>query len=278
MTHKLKNLPSFNSPPVVEVVAGIQFDQPADIKTIEFNEMWELFGKKDYPRCSEVPPLDPLPRFDGRQIIRFDLSAIPPSPRYWFETEKFEGLIQVQKDRYIYNWRKDPENPDSKYPRYEQVSAGFFRNYEFFKKVIIESARKSSAPIPKPQVLELAYVNIIEMPPNGLDGLGDIFKINFDVGTKTLLPSASFLRKEWRFSIDELKSVLKIIIEPVNSAQTGNPLIKVDLNVTGPCESKSSETENQYLNAWFECARYWIVQSFADITTEKMHKIWERTS
>jgi uncharacterized protein (TIGR04255 family) len=275
MASKIQNLPAFKNPPVVEVVAGVQFDRPAHLRVFDFHEIWTAFGQSKFSKYTEMPPLDPLPNHeDGRNIVRLEWSALPEVPRFWFETVQGDELIQIQRDRFIYNWRRESEAPESAYPRYKSVSDGFFRNYDAFKTVL----EKKKMPFLKPQVQELAYVNIIEMPPEGLSAMNKIFKAEFSIGSSSLLPNPAHATSEWQFKIEAIKSLMKITIAPVQSVQTGKMLIKLDINVTGPSQIASKETESNDMKKWFDEARHWIVKSFADITTQEMHKVWNRTS
>ena len=116
-TEDLKKLdkPKFDNPPLVEVVAGIQFERLSNIQTLDFADIWTHFGKDKFPVYREMPPLD--------NVGALEISNLPPMRRYWFESVKKDALLQLQRDRFIYNWRRPPENMDKPncYPKYEEV-------------------------------------------------------------------------------------------------------------------------------------------------------------
>ena len=118
-------LPKFEKPPVIEVVCGIQFEPLTSLLAPHLGVLWERY-KQDYPHCREVAPLAPvLERFEGLPSVELQLSDTPPLPRTWFIHQDETGIVQVQRDRFLHNWKKVRD--EDEYPHYEKV-IGMFRD------------------------------------------------------------------------------------------------------------------------------------------------------
>ena len=197
---KQLNRPTLNNPPLVEVIAGVQFDKPLNFRTLDVADIWFNFGREKFPNYREVPPLTPvLP--DSVQVIEF--SDLPPMPRYWFESSEKSRLIQVQRDRFIYNWRRPLENMDNRncYPRYEEVINCFFEYYDKLK----ETLRGQNIETVNPSFMELSYVNLIDIPVEGIAAIDHVFKdVAWDNGEKRILPPPEAIQYLWLFHIPDL--------------------------------------------------------------------------
>ena len=73
----------------------------------------------------------------------------------WFLTVDGTQLIQIQRDRFAFNWRK--LDTDRQYPHYDQVRDDFVRQLEKFLGFLREEGLED----PNPDQVELTYVNHI---------------------------------------------------------------------------------------------------------------------
>jgi uncharacterized protein (TIGR04255 family) len=78
-----------------------------------------------------------------------------PLPRFWIESPNGETLIQIQRNAFLFNWRKR----EGRYPHFEAVKKSFDRNFALFVHFL---ERELSLPSPEIQVAELSYINVIE--------------------------------------------------------------------------------------------------------------------
>src|SRR5215204_1225474 len=104
------DLPDYNDPPVNEVVIGIQFAKTA-ITGAHIGLFWQEM-RDDFPNSEEMPALDPkLESFEPQRFAlpSFGFSSWPGS-RHWLTSADEVHLLQVQSDRYLYNWRRGPNN------------------------------------------------------------------------------------------------------------------------------------------------------------------------
>src|ERR1041385_7253995 len=124
METETSKLPSFQRPPVNEVICGVTFKPIDSLLVPHLGLLWEKF-RESYPECKEVDPLLPVIEvFDGKEPQ--SSFAVPTLPRLWFISKDENGIIQIQRDRFLHNWRK--VRPADEYPRYGVVIEKF-RNH-----------------------------------------------------------------------------------------------------------------------------------------------------
>ena len=128
------DLPDFTNPPVAETALSAQFERLSSMQTAHLGLYWSEIRER-FPRTEEhgeLPSLIELPADQPQPPVGIQFQALeaPPTPRLWFVDEAGTALIQVQRDRFIKNWRKTGEGDE--YPRYERVREGFDRDFAGF--------------------------------------------------------------------------------------------------------------------------------------------------
>ena len=131
---RLQDLPDFSDPPVIQTVLSVQFEPLAELRTAYLGLYWAA-NKNRYPKTEERPELSPIiERFPDHPKMEFGIQLetleAPPTPRIWFMSETGTELIQVQRDRFIKNWRKG--GTGAHYPRYERVRETFDEEFAAF--------------------------------------------------------------------------------------------------------------------------------------------------
>jgi uncharacterized protein (TIGR04255 family) len=267
-----KRLPKFDNPPVAEVLAGIQFQPLKGLTSPIVGALWEKF-KPDYSRVQQVAPLPPMietfKETSGgptHEMISFD--DVFGLPRTWFETTDRNGLIQVQRDRFLHNWRK--ENGTHKYPHYHYVIANFRRHLETFESFLEEN---SLGPI-RPTQYEMIYLNHIYRGEGWqtFDDLGDVLQDFFRrKGDRRFLPEPEIVHWQTGFTLPERIGRLHVSIRLGKTDELSALLLEITARGIPPDQSPSS------MWSWFNTAHEWIVSSFADLTTPEIQtKVWKR--
>ncbi len=110
MSSRSEQLPSFDRPPVVEVVLSVQFEPLVSLHTPQLGLLWKEFEAR-FPKTEDQPPLPPsIEQFGRRSMppVSFSIQEIDGAtpPRVWFLNREETELIQVQQDRFIVNWRQ----------------------------------------------------------------------------------------------------------------------------------------------------------------------------
>ena len=267
-----KTLPDFDKPPVNEVVCGIQF-QPLKAMTVPYlGLLWEKF-RSEYPNCREVAPLMPVvERFD--EHTREEPNPFGdafPSPRIWFETSDGNGLIQVQRDRFLHNWKK--ERDDDTYPHYDQVITRFRECLTTFEKFLQENSLESISPTQ----YELTYTNHIDQG-QGWTNLGEIGGVFPDFDWRKVaqrfLPAPEAINWQTLFILPERAGRLRVSIRLAKRRSDGLPTFLVELTARGINTDRSRPA----MWSWFDLAHEWIVCGFTDLTSDSMHKNYWRRS
>jgi uncharacterized protein (TIGR04255 family) len=272
MEKALQDLPDYETPPVIEVVCGVLFRSIDALLAPHFGLLWEKY-KSEYPGCREVAPLTPvIERFKEVPAMDIQLGAVPPLPRIWFVHANDNGIIQVQRDRFLHNWKK--VRPEDEYPRYPKV-------IEMFKDRLskLESfLKENDLGVVEPLQYEMTYINHI---PQGdgwtsLNEIGNVFPdFSLRLNEYRFLPEPEGINWRTSFVLPDQAGRLHVKIQHGKLRETGKPVVVLDLTVRGIGADRSSEA----MKEWFDLAREWIVRGFADLTGEGVQKeIWRKTN
>ena len=156
------DLPDFKSPPLNEVVIGVQFTPATGYQQVRVSEVWSLF-RKDFPSVQEMAPLPPtfetfgLPQ-GGRRGPQINLKSMPEHSRYWFIAPSEEEVLQFQQDRLLHNWRKVGDKTNE-YPRFETLIEKFEKELQTLEAYFASLAPQSL----KINQCEITYTNHIEI-------------------------------------------------------------------------------------------------------------------
>ena len=266
-------LPEYRNPPVIEVVCGVSFAPLQHFQAVHIGLLWEQM-RGAFPTVQEHPPLTtqiekldlPAPR-----TAEFELMDTPPLPRVWFLDEPGNGIVQVQRDAILHNWRK--LKPEDQYPRFKSVFASFTKHLETFSQFVIENKLGAITPIQ----CELTYVNHIF--PNALWSEGKSVGILFpdfawNDSSKRFLPPYEGCNWRTAFRLPNRQGRLHANLQLAFHRPSGKPVIALEMKARGVAEPRSLE----HLASWFGVAHEWIVRGFTDMTSEQAQKeLWGRT-
>ncbi len=256
-------LPSFGRPPVVEVVMGVQFQTLRQLQAPYFGLFWETV-RTEYSSCKENPPIGPqledLDRPGALRDLGLQVSQVPPLPRAFFENASGQWLIQLQRDRFLHNWRCGPEEGD--YPRYPAVRKKFLSQWSNFQQFVADN---KLGDIDVTQ-LEITYLNHIT-PWTDQSELGDLFPDFRWRKDERSLGKPETCNISCTFTSGDGPSRLRATVRPGIHQEKGNILL-LELTVRGVAEKDD-------LESWFDDGRRWIVTAFADLTSAEWHKKWD---
>lgn len=265
------HLPDFKSPPLNEVVLGIQFSPVPGYKQIFAAEVWQLY-RADFPTVQEQPPLPPTFETFGpagdKAGLQFSIPFLPMHTRFWFLSMKGEELIQFQVDRLLHNWRKvgDQTNP---YPRFEAMIERFEQEAAKLDRYFRDSFRQGIS-VNQCEVSYINHVNNESIPDkrrleNWLTFLG--FKgqepEDFATAFKFVIRGDGDSPKA-RLSCDAASAV----------TSGGQRVVSLTFTYRGNPGGNSVESAIDFLKS----GREQIVTRFAELTTEFAHKQWERVA
>lgn len=263
-------LPDYASPPVIEVVCGVTFKPLEGLKAVHLGMFWERF-KDDFPEVQEHPPIATVMEQLGGPTpptTEFQLVDTPPLPRVWFVDKTGNGIIQVQRDVLLHNWRKLA--PTDQYPRFRTVFANFRSHLERFKAFVEEHSLGTILPVQ----CELTYINHVLESAHWTKGkpLSNLFP---DFSWRNL--NGRFLPEyegaNWRtmFRLPDENGRLHVTIQTAFRRPDNEPLVVLEMKARGIGKDRSLDA----LWAWFDVAHEWIVRGFADVTDKAVQRtLW----
>lgn len=268
--------PKFGKPPVVETVIGVQFPELAGFRTSHFG----LYGNsldgyalgEDKARLAEVterfPPLPVIPQ------PQFALASSPPLPRVWFAAESGSELIQVQPDRFIFNWRR--RETDGSYQEYTTSGPKFLTEFRKFQ----DFCTNHDLQEPSPNLCEVTYLNHV-IPGEGESAIELFGKLFTGLSWKSnngqpQIPENATFNRVYVIERDK-KSVGRLYAEATIAFQQGDNQNQgfVLLKMTGRVIPEIGGQDR--LEHSIQIAHDEVVFGFANITNRQIQdNRWER--
>jgi uncharacterized protein (TIGR04255 family) len=259
--------PDYERPPVIEVVCGIQFEPIPNFHATTFGLFWQTI-RDEYIQAQEMPPLpkviEQFPPVANISQPRLEILGTPPLPRIFFVNKIPSWLIQLQRDRFLHNWRK--EKDQDVYPRYPVVLDKFWKAWEKFSKF----CEDENLGEPSVNQLEITYINHIPVD-QGWKTLGDLGKVFPDVSWRCeerFLPFPESIGLRLSFILPESQGRLHVSLKHAIRVADSQPVLLCELTARGMSASKNSSA----IRAWFDLGREWIVRGFADLIDKKIQK------
>lgn len=152
-------LPDYENPPVVETILGVQFDPLTGWRNAHLGAFWKMLSADEWPSVFDAPPLQPqFEQFteQGRwATVGAQLKITQdPSARLQIKNRDGNRMIQVQNIRLHFNWLGQT---GGRYPRYENVRAGFVWILQRFIEFVVQEKVGDF----KPNQWEVTYLNHI---------------------------------------------------------------------------------------------------------------------
>jgi len=265
-------LPDFAQPPVDETALSLQFAPIHGFSIPHFGLYWERV-RSEYPHFEMQPPIANVIEQFGQATAgtrQFGIAFVKaPDVRCWYLDQSRTRLAQVQRDRFVYNWRK--VTGTEAYPRYPSLRASLEREWERFCAFL----KDEKLDRPKVNQCEVVYVNNIEYE-KGWSGYGELDKVIASLATpkakSKFLPIPQRVSMQVTYPLEDNAGRLHVAFSPVIRGQDGKEVLQMTLTARGAPKSPSDDD----IFAWLDLGRKWVVRGFADFTTSEIHKIWEK--
>jgi uncharacterized protein (TIGR04255 family) len=267
---RMMKLPDYAKPPVVEVAIGVQFAPLAGLTAAQLGLYWTTI-RDTFPRVEEQTPIAHMvepPEAASEPVMALQFSDRPDFPRTWFLDATGGRLLQIQRDRFLHNWRRMA--PGDAYPRFPTVRDSFFQYWSGFTSFLAQNDLK-----PQPDQYDLTYVNHIRKG-DGWEALADMHRLfsTFVWKTRTaFLPVPDNIRWSLRFLLPNGMGRLHVDLVPVRIPPDNEAAIRFVLTARGRPQGELNE---HTMAGWFELAREWIVRGFADLVQPQTDLLWER--
>jgi uncharacterized protein (TIGR04255 family) len=262
----------FTRPPVIEVACGVLFSAAQPLVTGHVGAFWESV-RSEFPRLQDAPPLANVVEGSGAfPEIAIDFLNLPPLRRTWMLNTSGCNLIQLQQDRFLFNWKKAAEQES--YPNFSVVYSEFERHLSHF----LDFCQKSGVGPVAMRQFELAYVNHISKADMGTDVSPGSVLVDHVPAKQDgrFLPEPEGFNWTTGYQLPEGLGRLHIIAQTAINLPSQEKLIRLDLTARGI----GSDTSAVGRRHWFDVAHDWITHGFADVTSPRLHdsRAWGRTS
>lgn len=254
-----KEIPAFSRPPIVEKLMGIQFSPLQEWGVPHFGLFWQEI-RDQFPKCATQPP---LPRTG--EVVRIE-DAI----RCWYFHESETQLIQVQTDRFLYNWQK-PVTYDE-YPRHEVARQHFEQYWHCYS----EFLNKNGINKPSIEQCEITYVNhfVKGREWNTLSDLPRLIACWSGMSGNYLESSPELVTIQMSYPAPDIDGVLTLLLQRANRGEDAESIFQLTITASGKPASQDIEDVIQ----WYDIGREYIVRSFVEFTTDTAHELWGKTN
>lgn len=272
-----KPLPDFERPPVSEVAISLQFKSLDTLRSSHLGLFWASIRDRGFTRVEEYPPLVPqYEQFEEVTKLDFGLEvqSFPDSvpPRAWFVNDEQHQLIQIQRDRIVFNWRQGVGSEP--YPRFAKI----FKHFQFALEQFESFVNQEQLGAIFPDQCEVTYVNFIPLE-NDWSHAADLHKVvtlwhgKFSEDFLSPTEDVSFYVR-FRMKDKADKPVGRLHVTLQRSLRTSDMKPMYVLTLTG--RGKPSPPDLKGARMLIESEHEWIVRGFAAVTTAEMHKYWGR--
>jgi uncharacterized protein (TIGR04255 family) len=247
---------TFDDPPLNEVALGRIFLPRPDFLVPHFGAFWDQV-RGQFPRVAHAAPIIGLNEHfgdDGAVIL----------PRVWLLSGDSTTLVQLQQNRFHYNWRQTPERKT--YVRFPAIRDECVRLWKMFEEFVLQM---TGQPL-QPMSAELTYINFVGIP--------DVNSA-FEIAEKTLqdsvwshhsrfLPAPTGFTHNYSFDIPSGIGVLQVSTATAQRKDGAN-VLKLELTVRG------KHSEGVSFEQWSIEAHDFLVAAFKDLTKPEMHAAWK---
>ena len=250
----------YEKPPIEEVLCSIHFNPITELQTGHLGLLWQKF-RPDFSASKDYNLLGPITNED---LGNRDMS---PLPRVWFEHKDENELIQMQFNRFVYNWRK--RRPGDIYPHYETFMENFEEYLSRFQRFLVEEKLGDFMP----RLYELAYIDHI-LENEGWETISDLEKVfpNFISykGQNTLPPNIREINYQMAFSLPDDSGQLQLSVRNARRRDDERHLLRVEFRAT-------SNQPYREMRKWFDSAHDVIFDAFTNLASEEIQiKYWGR--
>lgn len=265
-------LPEYATPPVSEVALSVAFAPLENWRAAHAGLFWGLI-RSEYPLSEAQPPIpSQIERF-GDDFFQTPTMTVDfadlDTARFWFLSEEGTNLVQIQRDRFVVNWRK--VTGDEIYPRYAlAMRPRFIREWGRFENFIREQ-KIGTLTI---QQCELTYVNDIprgegwETFPESLR----LFSPWWGKVSEGFLGEPEMVSVTGSFLLPAGQGRLHFATQNLRRAKDQREVVQLRLTARG----KPPADEISGILNWMDLGREWIVRGFTDLTSPEAHNIWGR--
>lgn len=267
-------LPTFERPPVVETVLGLQFDPIAKLATAHLGLFWKSLGD-EWTNIAETNAVGQTAGFvsvtpswlpHGFPAFEFGPARVP-GMRVRLSNASGDRMLQVENGWLVYNWRQRPD--PAAYPRYDTIKTEFDRYRVAFEQFLTSNGFGA----PRSNLWEVSYLNLLpkgelwNSPDEWPTVLPGLFVRSRPSAAEELLTGDA----RWTFAIGHGKGQLFVHVEhgAMGGAAEGEVLV-LRLIARGEVRDGSQDE----LESGFALGHESIVKTFREIAGPTALEYW----
>jgi len=262
---------SFLCPPICEVAYSFQFEP---LESMHMGYLGLLWGEEFKERYPTVEQDDPLPH----EIERFGAAAASspvkgmkfftkiPLPRIRMISEDSCSLLQIQNDRFVFNWRNHSTKDKVDYPRFSQLKESFSKEFNIFGNFLDANSLGDL------KINQVEITNVNHIPANGMT-FSEIFtglKCGVDISDDLDPESITFRSKHVIRLENRPIGRLYVVIEKAFRQSDEQEIFSLTFTARSNLQEPSLTGALNILTH----LRNKINQSFVGLTNENMHEVW----
>jgi uncharacterized protein (TIGR04255 family) len=269
VSHRPEDLPDYGRPPIDEVAITAQFLPIEGFQDAHIGLYWQQV-QDEYPRAESQPriegPIEVLTP-NWSPPIQFQIPlGVAPQVRTWLISSDDSFLIQIQNNRFAYNWRKRGND----YPHFDSICRAFLDRFEGFRQFL----QNQQLPNPAIQQIEVTYINwIVDLT------MPEFFR----PAAVTELTAPGIGQPEdqnWaaRYLVHrEAGPFARLYVQCQPAIRASPPPVGPGSQLAVVFRAPISETlDDDGLASYLGEGRNAIVRAFTDLTTEAAHRTWDR--
>ena len=249
----------FENPPVTEVVVSTYFNPPLSALRSEHIGLFWANIKEEFPVVRQQPPVGIGPETIPDEPF--------PMPRYWFIAEDDINLIQIQRNAFMFNWRRRKED----YPLfYNDIKPTFDKYHGIFSEFIRRELGVNEVSM---DLCELAYINTLEQceyweGPQDTNKVIPLFQMPKSGGD-----SSGFGEFTCNYAYEVSTDMqINLGIRTGIKVQQDSPVLMFELRASG----RLGQVEKSRADEWFERSHAAVTRCFLDITSPTIrNRYWK---
>ncbi len=250
----------YETPPIDEIVCGIRFNPIKALRSVHFGILWQKF-RSDFPKVEDQILVAPVP---SEELNNPDK---PPLPRVWFIHKNENDLVQIQRNRFLHNWRK--RQSDDEYPGFGKVIENFERYLSRFQEFLVEENLGNLVV----RQYELTYIDLIPKG-QGWENHGDLEKVFPNLVSLTGQSIHSIdvrdVNLQIVFALPNDLGQLRLAIRTAERISDKQALIHIEFNA-------HSNRPHEPLRGWFDAAHNAVIKLFSDLVSNEIQdNLWGR--
>lgn len=272
-TVAVEDHPDFPNPPVVEVALSVQFEPLDRLNAATLGLFWSEL-RQTFPVAEQQPPLEPIvERFGMPETIapslRIELSDAASVPRLWLVNANKSELLQLQRDLFTHNWRKNIQP----YPHYPALRESFISRYQSF----VDFLDREDIGAVRPTQCEVTYINHIQHPDPNLthSRLEDLLTVWAGNYNRPLPFATEDVFVHVRYPLDghgrSPIGRLHLDAQPAFRHPDGAQLVVLTLTARGIPQSSDLDG----ILTFFDLGRDHILRVFVDVAAAPVRRLWE---